>query len=191
MREPIPLASIFREVFTFLEGRADVAVFGAHAVNMYAKPKRMTEDFDMLSTDASKLTEELRARLATKFRIAIRTREVAEGRGFRLYQLQKPENRHLVDLRQVDALPPVRVTEGVQVVAPQNLLVMKVESFAARGHTDKGAIDRVDVHRMMNTLPELRHDRSIEALLKSRSAAVLKVWRTLQKESLPPADDDW
>src|SRR5688572_20602852 len=41
-REEIPLATIFREVFAFIEGRDDVVVFGAHAVNAYAQPERMT-----------------------------------------------------------------------------------------------------------------------------------------------------
>ena len=99
-QEEVPLATIFREVLEFLAGRSDAVLFGAHAVNAYCDPERMTHDVDLLSTRAAGLAEDLRERLAERLRIAARVREVIPGQGFRVYQLRKPANRHLVDVRQ-------------------------------------------------------------------------------------------
>src|SRR5437870_770815 len=120
--EELPLATVFSDVLSFLAGRSDAALFGAQAVNAYCETERMTHDIDVLSTDAAGLAEALRARLAERFHIAARIREVAEERGFRVYQVRKPKNRHLVDVRQVDALPDRREIERVQVVAPIDLI---------------------------------------------------------------------
>src|SRR6266446_6415785 len=92
MREPLPLATIHQAVLEFLRGRDDAVLFGAQAVNAYVDEPRMTQDVDMLSPRAAELAAELRSHLAGKFHIAVRMREVAEGRGFRLFQQQKPKN---------------------------------------------------------------------------------------------------
>src|SRR5690348_5027964 len=106
MHEPLPLATIHDAVLEFLRGRDDAVVFGAQAVNAYVDEPRMTQDVDILSPRAVELAEELRLFLANRFQIAVRVREVAQGRGLRLYQVHKPKNRHLVDLRPTDRLPP-------------------------------------------------------------------------------------
>lgn len=49
MQEPLPLATIFHEVLSFVAKREDAVVFGAHAVNVYCEPPRMTADVDLLS----------------------------------------------------------------------------------------------------------------------------------------------
>jgi hypothetical protein len=190
MHESLPLATVFREVFVFLAGRPDAVLFGAQAVNAYAATQRMTNGVDVMSTDAGRLVDELREHLASHFHIAVRTREVAGGRGFRLYQVQKPQNRHLVDVRQVDVLPAVRVVEGVQVVAPPELVAMKVESAAARSNEEKGLSDRLDLHRLLNQFPDLRTDGKVDAILRARSPAVLDLWGGLAREHLRPGDDD-
>src|SRR5438876_12419357 len=100
LREPLPLATIHAAVLGFLRHRDDAALFGAQAVNAYVDEPRMTQDVDILSTRAAELAEELRKHLADTFKIAVRVREVASGRGFRVYQLRKPKNRHLADIRQ-------------------------------------------------------------------------------------------
>ena len=79
---------------------------------------------DVLSTRAAELAEELRARLGERLRIAVRVREVVAGEGFRVYQLRKSSNRHLVDVRQTDALPASRAFGEVLVIAPPELLAM-------------------------------------------------------------------
>jgi len=105
MREPVPLATIHDSVLEFLRGRDDAVLFGALAVNAYVEEPRMTQDVDVLSPRAAALAEELRAHLRKRFHVAVRVRELAAGRGYRLFQVQKPKNRHLVDVRPVVANP--------------------------------------------------------------------------------------
>src|SRR5450759_510087 len=102
MREPLPLATIH-----------DAVLFGAHAVNAYVDEPRMTQDVDILSPRAAELAEELRAYLSQRFQIAVRIRTVANGLGHRLYQIRKPRNRHLVDIRGVEGLPAHQVVEEI------------------------------------------------------------------------------
>jgi hypothetical protein len=94
--EPVPLALIFREISSLLVTRQDSVVFGAHAVNAYCEPERMTAGIDLLCIDAARLADDIRTLLSDRFRIAVRVREVVPG-GFRVYQLRKPKNRHLVE----------------------------------------------------------------------------------------------
>ena len=108
MREPLPLATIQDAVLEFLRGRDDAVLFGAQAVNAYVDEPRMTQDVDILSPRAEQFAEELREYLTSRFHIVVRVREVADGRGYRLFQLQKPKNRHLVDVRSVESLPPAQ-----------------------------------------------------------------------------------
>src|SRR5437764_3055077 len=85
MKEPLPLATIQEAVLEFLRNREDAVLFGAQAVNAYVDIWRMTQDVDILSTRAAELAEELREYLGTQFHIAVRTREIGEGRGYRLF----------------------------------------------------------------------------------------------------------
>src|SRR5215203_5235700 len=105
MHEPLPLSKIHGAVLEFLQGREDVVLFGAQAVNAYVSEPRMTQDVDLLSIRAKDLAEELRLFLSEKFHIAVRIREVAEGKGFRVYQLRSEGNRHLVNVRAIETLP--------------------------------------------------------------------------------------
>lgn len=156
--EEIPLATVFREVLAFLVDRPDVVVFGAHAVNAYCVPERMTQDVDLLSTHAADLAEQLRARLAERLRVATRVREVVPGQGYRVDQVRKPTNRHLVDVRMVEALPPSQAFGGVQVIAPSELIAMKVVSLVRRAGRPKAGTDLVDVQRLLLTFPTLKSD---------------------------------
>src|SRR3990172_12885398 len=71
---------------------------------------------------------ELRVHLNERFHIAVRLRKVRDEIGFRLYQLAKPKNRHLVDVRPVESLPPAQRIGGVLVVTPTEVIVGKVIS---------------------------------------------------------------
>lgn len=117
MQEALPLATIQQAVLAFLRDRDDVAVFDAQAVNAYVAEPRMTQDIDLLSTRATLFAEELRQHLAQRFHIAICTRQVAEGRGLRLFQVRKSGNRHLVDVRAIERLPATQRISGVLVLA--------------------------------------------------------------------------
>ena len=106
MREPVPLAEIHRAVLELLRDVDDAVLFGAQAVNAYVDEPRMTQDVDILSSRAAQLAEQLREHLKARFHIAVRVRQIGQGRAFRVYQVRRPKNRHLVDVRSVDALPP-------------------------------------------------------------------------------------
>lgn len=90
MKESLPLATIHDSVLEFIRHRKNVVLFGAQAVNAYVDEARMTQDVDLMCTDARLFAEEMRAHLARSFHIAVRVREVAEGEGFRKFQLRTP-----------------------------------------------------------------------------------------------------
>src|SRR5438128_6997398 len=145
MREPVPLATIQDAVLEFLRGRTDAALYGAQAVNAYVDEPRMTQDVDILSPRAPQLAEELRVYLNGRFHIAVRVRDVREGLGYRIYQVRKPKNRHLVDVRPVEELPPAQRVKKVLVVTPPELVANKVMSMVSRRGKPKGLIDQADL----------------------------------------------
>lgn len=98
VREPLPLATLHNAVLEFLQGRDDVVVFGAQAVNAYVNEPRMTQDLDLLSTHADVVAQALCGYLRQRFHIAVRVRHVSAGRGMRVVQVRRAGNRHLVDL---------------------------------------------------------------------------------------------
>ena len=190
--EPVPLATIFREIVSLLAAREDAVVFGAHAVNAYCEPERMTADIEVLSTDAARLADDVRVLIAERFRIAVRVREVVPG-GFRVYQLRKPKNRHLVDICQVAQLPPFREIGRIRVVEPVELVVMKAISTAARKGQEKGLSDRLDLHRLLRVFPELRaEDGPVPARLAAlgADAASVAAWREVVESPLEVDDED-
>ncbi len=105
MAESLPLATIHEAVLEFLRDRDDAVLFGAQAVNAYVDEPRMTQDVDILSLRAKDFAREMREYLHQRFHIAVRVRTVAQNQGYRVFQVTKPKNRHLVDIRQVTTLP--------------------------------------------------------------------------------------
>lgn len=191
--EELPLATVFREVLLLLGERSDAVLFGAQAVNAYCETERMTHDIDVLSTNAAELAETVRAHLSERLRIAVRVREVVEDHGFRVYQIRKPKNRHLVDVRQVDVLPPHQEIERVQVIAPADLIAMKVRSLSARRNRPKGDTDRADLHRLLLAFPELKvHGGEVSQRLAAGGAAedVVALWAELVEEHFEPDEDE-
>src|SRR5712691_8364627 len=132
MREQLPLATIHDAVLEFLRGRDDVVVFGAQAVNAYVGEPRMSQDIDLISTRATELAEELREYLSERFHIAIRVRVIGAGKGYRLFQIQKPRNRHLVDLRAAESLPHAERIEDVLVMSPPEQIGRATSELQAR-----------------------------------------------------------
>src|SRR5207253_10071059 len=88
VREPLPLATIHDAVLEFLRDRDDAVLYGAQAVNAYVEEPRMTQDVDIASVRGEELAEELRAFLNKKLHIAVRVRDIREGLGYRIYQVQ-------------------------------------------------------------------------------------------------------
>lgn len=193
MNEPHPLAIIHSAVIDFLRGRDDAVLFGAQAVNAYVDEIRATQDVDILSTRAEALAEEIRAFLNQKFHIAVRVRSVREGIGFRVFQLRKPTNRHLVDVRPVEAFPPTQRVEQVLVVAPAELAANKVTAFHRRQGTPKAGSDWRDLAVVLLAFPDLKtahgavRDR-LEAA--GADAGILAAWEGVVAQDIRPQDDD-
>lgn len=193
MREPLPLATIHDAVLEFLRGRDDAVLYGAQAVNAYVTEPRMTQDVDIASTRGKELAEELRKYLNRRFHIAVRVRKVREGLGYRIYQVQKPKNRHLVDVRPVDDLPPSKRIKKVLVVTPAELIANKVMSMASRRHKPKGLIDRADLYRVLLTFPDLKAEEGpVAERLRAAGAGkeVMAAWKELVAQEILPEEED-
>lgn len=193
MEEQTPLASIHRKVLEFLRNRTDVAVFGAQAVNAYVETSRMTQDVDVMATSGTELSELLRQHLHEEFNIAVRVRAVAGGLGFRIYQVRSSGNRHLVDVRQVPTLPPCQSVGDVLVVAPPDLIALKVISMTARPSTPKGLTDKADLYRLLIAFPEMKSAKGevLKALDRlEASGPVHAVWQQLVDREIKRDDDD-
>jgi len=193
MREPLPLATIHDAVLEFLRGRVDVVVFGATAVNAYVDEPRMTQDIDLMSTRAQELAEELREHLAERFHIAVRVRTVRGDKGYRLFQMQKAGNRHLVDVRPVDSLPQSQRIEGILVLAPTQLIAQKAMSFHSRQGQPKGFSDMRDLAVLFLAFPEMKTESgAVSDALKAFGATAeeMSTWRGLAAQELSAPNDD-
>jgi hypothetical protein len=180
MKEPLPLAKVHDAVLDFLRNRDDAVLFGAQAVNAYVDEPRMTQDVDVLSTRAAELAEELRSRIAAEFHVAVRVRVVAGGKGFRVYELRQPKNRHFADVR---------------VPLPEELIALKLISLAGRQGQPKADTDRRDLKVLLLAFPQLKSetgpvlDRLIAAHADER---VLAEWRELVATTIEPeSDEEW
>lgn len=193
MQEQLPLAAIQNAVLEFLRDRDDAVVFGAQAVNAYVNEPRMTQDIDLLSTRAETLSEELRNYLSEKFHVALRVREIGEGRGYRLYQIQKSGNRHLVDVRPVDKLPATQRIAQVLVIAPADLIASKVISYHQRRGKPKSGTDWRDVAMLMLAFPDLKQEKGLVADRLQASGAsddVMTVWKELVSQDIEAGDEE-
>lgn len=193
MREPLPLATIQKAVMEFLQGRDDAVVFGALAVNAYVDEPRMTQDIDLLSPCAQEFIEQLAGYLTQRFRIAVRVRQVSGGRGYRLYQIRKSGNRHLVDVRLVDHLPTAQRIQNVLVIAPPELIALKVTAYCKRRGQPKSGTDWRDLAMLLLRFPDLRRDPGPvrECLIAAGvDAAVLAAWKEILAQPILPEDPE-
>jgi hypothetical protein len=193
MRDPLPKGKIQQAVINFLEGRDDAALFGAMAVNAYVDERRMTEDVDILSIRAEALAEELRDHLNELLHIAVRIRTVRGGIGYRLYQRAKPKNRHLVDLRPVDALPPTQRIDGVLVLTPPGLVAGKVKAYCQRKGKPKAGTDWRDLAHLLLTFPKLKTEEGPvqdQLIASGAQPEVLTIWRQLVAEEILPEEEE-
>ncbi len=193
MREPLPLATLHEAVLEFLRGRDDVVVFGATAVNAYVPEPRMTQDIDLMSTRAAELAEEVRTHLSERFHIAVRVRMIGEGKGYRVFQMRKEGNRHLVDIRTVTILPKSELIDGVQIVSAAELIARKVISFYSRRGQPKSGTDWRDLALLLLTFPDLKTESGVVAeILNSLGATEneLQTWNEVVRQEISEPDDD-
>ena len=194
MHEPLPLSKIQEAVLEFLQGRDDVVLFGAQAVNAYVPEPRATQDVDIMSTRANELAEELREHLSEMFHIAVRVRDI-RGKGLRIYQTRKEGNRHLVDVRIEKELRPSQVIEQVQVLTPPELIASKISSYCSRSGQPKAFTDRRDLAMLLLQFPALKvRDGDVDRVLTRIEAGPdeLAFWNDLVEQAIvePESDDD-
>ncbi len=190
MHEPLPLSKIHQAVLEFLQGRQDIVLFGAQAVNAYVGEPRMTQDVDLLSTNAGEVAKELQQRLSDEFQIAVRVREIGDGKGFRVYQTRKEGNRQLVDVRPVDKFPETETVEEIQILSPLELIASKVISFHSRRGKPKAGTDWRDLGFLLLRFPELKENVAENLRAKNVGNEVIETWAELQKQNFEFEDDD-
>lgn len=188
MKEPLPLARIHDAILEFLKGRDDAVLCGAPAVNAYLSDVRMSADVYVVSTQAEELPRQLRDYLHTKFRLALRVRQVAGGKGLRVYQVRKPSNRRLVDNRAVDVLPPARRVKGVPVQSPPTLIASKVVAFVQRQGHPKSYTEPGDLAYSLLAFPEFKVESGpVLDRLAARTSdpRIFDAWRQIVNEPIP------
>ena len=193
MREPLPLATVHEAVLEFVRGRDDVVVFGATAVNAYVSEPRMTQDIDLMSTRAAELAQELRDFLNERFHIAVRVRVIGEGKGYRVFQIRKEGNRHLVDLRPIASLPQAELIDGVRVVTAAELIARKVISLHSRRGQPKSGTDWRDVAMLLLAFPNLKVESGpVSEILNSLGATEeeMKTWSEVVHQEINVPDDE-
>jgi hypothetical protein len=193
MHEPLPLAVVQEAVLEFLRDRDDAVVFGAQAVNAYVNEPRMSQDIDLVSSRAGELARELRDALNRKFHIAVRIREVGEGRGYRVFQTRESGSRHLVGIRPVETLPSAQRIGGVLVMAPADLIASKVIAYHARRGRPKSGSDWRDLAMLLLRFPEFKRDPELvaERLRASNvDPAVLVTWTDFASQDIQPENED-
>lgn len=191
--EPLPLSKIQQAVLEFLQGRDDAVLFGAQAVNAYVSEPRATQDVDIMSTRAKELAKELGYHLGERFHIAVRIREVAGGKGIRIYQVRKEGNRHLVDLRPVIEFPETQAFEEIRVLSPEELIASKVISYISRFGKSKSWTDRRDLTVLLLRFPELKTSVSkVQIILKRLGATkeAFEFWDELVASDIEIENDD-
>ncbi|HET6386953.1 MAG TPA: nucleotidyl transferase AbiEii/AbiGii toxin family protein [Armatimonadota bacterium] len=191
--EPLPLATLHNAVLDFLKGRDDVVLFGAQAVNAYVGEPRMTQVVDLLSIRDKEVAEALRTALQKQFHAAVRTGAVSQGRGYRLFQVSKTEDRRFADVRHVDWLPEAKRISGVLVIAPAALIASKVIAYQQRRGQPKSGTDWRDLAMLLLTFPQLRQNTGpvmdhLQAA--SASAEAVGAWHELVKAEIHPPDED-
>lgn len=190
MRETLPLSTIQAAILEFLQGREDVVLFGAQAVNAYTSEPRMTQDVDLLSTRAKESAEELKDFLSGKFHIAVTIREVADGKGFRIYQIRSEGNRHLIDLRKVSEFPATEKIEDILILSPVELLASKIVSYHSRKGKPKAGTDYRDLGMLLLQFPELKEEVSETLRAKNVGEAVLETWAEIERQDFQFEDED-
>lgn len=120
-------------------------------------------------------------------------RAVAEGKGFRVFQLREPKNRHVADVRPVTQLPPTQLVADIQVPTPEELIAQKVIASVRRKGQPKSDTDRRDVKVLLLAYPSLKDPRGpVHARFVAAGAdeITLATWHALAREPLAAEEDE-
>ena len=115
------------------------------------------------------------------------------NKGYRLFQIQKTGNRHLVDVRSAESLPSAQRIEDVLVITPPELIARKVIAYHSRSKQPKGFSDMRDLAMLFLTFPELKSESgAVNDALKriGVSGEELDTWRELVSKEIEAPNDD-
>jgi hypothetical protein len=110
-----------------------------------------------------------------------------------VFQLREPKNRHLVDIRQTDSLPPNQLIAKIRVPTPEELISQKILSVTARSAQPKGDTDRRDLKLLLLSHPYLKVASGpvMERLTANgASPAAVAEWQTLVASKIESETDD-
>jgi hypothetical protein len=153
----------------------------------------MTQDIDLMSTRAAELAEEVRKFLSERFHIAVRVRVIGDGKGYRVFQIRKEGNRHLVDVRPIATLPKSELIDGVKVVTAAELIARKVISLHSRRGQPKSGTDWRDVAMLLLAFPALKSDSGpVSEILNSLGATEeeMRTWSEVVQQEISMPDEE-
>ena len=99
----------------------------------------------------------------------------------------------MVDLRPVNKLPPAKRIGKIFVIAPPELIALKVIACHQRRAQPKSGTDWRDVAELLLQFPALKqHQGAVLEALKAEGAdrAVLNLWKKLVAEKIQAGDDE-
>jgi hypothetical protein len=117
-------------------------------------------------------------------------REVAGGKGLRVYQVRKEGNRHLVDVREVTKLPESETIDNLEVLSPLHLIVSKVVSYHSRRGNPKSGTDWRDIGELILRFPELKGSVASELGKLEGSDEFLQTWNSISQFDFEAPDED-
>ena len=196
MGETLPLATIHDAVLDFLRGREDAVVCGPQAVNGYVDDDRYTCDFDVLSTRAGDLADEIRVCMRGRFDIAIDVVEASSGKAFDLVQRRVIAVPRFVRVRSVVALPPARWIEEILVIIPEELTAERVVACYRHRRTPTEGTDVRDIAVLLLKFPALQRevgpvrDRLEASITEGISPGVRDLWLQIVQRRFEPDDPE-
>ena len=111
MREPLPLATIHDAVLEFLRGRDDAVLYRCPGGQCLCRGTADDPGRGHRLDRRVELAEELRKYLNQTLHIAVGFARSEKEWVIAFIRCAKPENRHLVDMRPVDELPPAQASQ--------------------------------------------------------------------------------
>jgi hypothetical protein len=118
---------------------------------------------------------------------------IGAGKGYRLFQIVKPRNRHLVDVRNAKSLPHAERIEDVLIISPPELIAHKVIAYHARRGQPKAGTDWRDLAMLLLTFPELKKEEgTVREALNALDAKedVVETWFELVAQQLIESDGE-
>jgi len=144
--------TIQREVLRFLEGRQDIVLVGAWAVNSHTSigDERQTSDIDFMTRSIQELGVLLCAHIMAALDI------VVFGQSFprlvRIYRMVDDKEQGLIDVMWTEKLPEFVVIGDCQTATVEELIKMKTLASEQRQDEAKRLTDLADIVRLKRVL---------------------------------------